>query len=207
MPLIATEGDTKPRQLPPAGTHVARCISVIDLGTQDMPAYDKQLHKIRVTWELPDELAVFKEENGEQPFVVSKDYTLSLFKKATLRQELESWRGKAFTAEELQGFDIFTLLGVPCLVSIIHKTTENGKTFANVTNVSKLPKGTVAPKQINKSVQYSIDDGENEVFWALPEWLQVKIGKSAEFSTEDVVTEIEEAPETDPFDEEERVPF
>lgn len=192
MPLYATEGESKPKQLPPAGTHVARCFSVIDLGTQmlNYMGDEKLLHKIRVTWELPDELTVFKEENGEQPFVVSKDYTLSLFKKANLRQDLESWRGKAFTAEELKGFDIFTLLGAPCLLSVIHKTTENGKTFANVTTVSKPPKGTTVPKQINESVQFSIDDGRNEVFTNLPEWLKKKIEESQEWTKTDP---------TDPF--------
>lgn len=183
-PLLATEGESKPRQLPPAGTHIGRCFSVIDLGTQSMDymGQSKELRKIRVTWELPDERAVFNEDKGEQPFVLSKDYTLSLYEKANLRHDLESWRGRQFTADELKGFDIFTLLGHPCLLSVIHKTTEGGKTFANVTTVSKLAKGMTCSPQVNPLIRFAVDDGRNEVFETLPKWLQEKIENCAEWN-------------------------
>lgn len=183
MPLIATEGESKPKQLPPAGTHVARCYSVVDLGTQTLEymGSTKELRKVRVTWELPDELAVFDEEKGEQPFVLSREYTLSLYEKANLRHDLESWRGKQFTAQELAGFDIFTLIGAPCLLSVIHKTSDKGKTFANVTTVSKLPKGMNCPEAINPTVAYAITDFDGGAFNALPKWLQDKCKESKEW--------------------------
>lgn len=179
MPLMASEGDSKPRQQPPAGTHSARCYSVIDLGTQESQFGAR--HKVRLTWELPEEKAVFKEEDGEQPFVISKEYTLSLFEKANLRQDLESWRGKEFTEDERKGFDIFTLLGVPCLLTVVHKTVGD-KTYANVTSASKLPKSMTCPKQINPSVQFEIDEGRSATFKELPEWLQKKIEASEEWN-------------------------
>ena len=52
---------------------------------------------------IPDEKAIFDEEKGLQPFVLSKGHTLSLYEKANLRHNLESWRGKQFTAEEWPG--------------------------------------------------------------------------------------------------------
>ena len=179
MPLMAREGEARQKQLPPAGTHVARCYSVIDLGTQD-GAFGSR-HKVRVTWELPEEKAVFKEEDGPQPFVLSKEYTLSLFEKANLRHDLEAWRGKEFTAEELKGFDIFSLLGVPCMLTVVHKTTPAGKTFANVQGVGKMPKGVPCPPQINESVQFEITDGRSIAFERMPRWLQEKIEASEEW--------------------------
>lgn len=180
MPIIASEGESKPKQIPPVGTHPARCYSVIDLGTQSTPFGES--HKVRITWELPTETAVFDEKKGEQPFVVSKEYTLSLYEKANLRHDLESWRGKAFTEEQLSGFDIASLLGVPCLLAVIHKTTDKNKTYANVGAVSAIPKGMKVPEQINPSIQYSIGEGRSETFKSLPDWLQKKIEGSFEFS-------------------------
>jgi hypothetical protein len=207
--LIATEGESKPKQLPPAGTHVARCYSVIDLGTQttEYMGTEKTLRKIRITWELPNETAVFKDEAGEQPFVISKDYTLSLYEKANLRHDLESWRGKQFTEKELQGFDIFTLLGVPCMLTVIHKSKEGGKTYANVTGVGKLAKGMQCPDQINKTVQFSIDDGRDGVFATFPDWLREKIQKCAEWNEKE---ENGDGFEADPFnddDDGDSIPF
>jgi hypothetical protein len=47
--------------------------------------------------------------------VISKEFTLSMHEKSTLRQFLESWRGKAFTEKEALSFDVTALIGKPCL--------------------------------------------------------------------------------------------
>ncbi len=98
-------GDFEP---PPAGTHVARCVQVIDVGTQHWTSAQygpKSGRKIRLTWELSNETKVFDETKGEQPIFVSAEYTASLNEKSNLRKVLTSWRGKPFSDEELQGFD------------------------------------------------------------------------------------------------------
>ncbi len=199
MPLIASEGDSKPKQLAPAGTHSARCISVIDLGTQSTPFGES--HKVRLTWELPEEKAVFAEDKGEQPFILSKDYTLSLYEKANLRHDLEAWRGRAFTETELQGFDIFSIIGVAGLITVIHKATDKGKTFANVSSITALPKGMKCPAIINPPLQYSVSEGDSEVFRSLPEWLRKKIQGCLEWG--DTASQPAAAPDEDP----DSVPF
>jgi len=172
-------GDFK---LPPADTHVGRCISVIDLGTQEVlwEGKTKHLRKIRISWELPNEKEVFNEEKGEQPFMVSKDYTLSMSDKANLRKDLESWRGKPFTDAECDVFDEQKLLGVPCMLTIIHNS-KGDKTYANIANVTKLLKGITCPEQINASMSYNSESGATTMYKALPDWLQAKIAKSPEF--------------------------
>src|SRR5262245_59119957 len=44
---------------------------------------------------------------------------------------LEHWRAKAFTAEELKGFNLSKLKGAPCHVNIVHKV-NNGTIYANL---------------------------------------------------------------------------
>ena len=69
--------------------------------------------------------------NG-RPFTVRRRYNMSLHKKATLRRDLESMMGRAFTDSELKGFDLESLIGLPCLLNVVHKTRD-GVTYSNVT--------------------------------------------------------------------------
>jgi hypothetical protein len=66
---------------------------------------------------------------------------LSLNEQANLRSILEGWRGKAFSEEELAGFDIAALLGKPCLVDIEHKAKRNGNMKSKVKSVNASPAG------------------------------------------------------------------
>lgn len=68
----------------------------------------------------------------------------SLHAKAGLRKFLESWRGRPFTAEELAGFDLKAVVGLTCLVGIVHEA-KGDKVYANLSSVMKLPKGMPAP--------------------------------------------------------------
>lgn len=165
----------------PAGNHVARCIGLIDLGTQteEYLGKVKRQRKILLKWETPLETKVFKEENGEQPYVLSKEYTMSLGDKSNLKKDLESWRGRAFTEQELAGFDLKNILGAPCLINVIHQ--DNG--YAKITNVSPLPKGTAAPEQINKSQYLSLDAFDSVVFEQMPDFWKKKIESSPEFKS------------------------
>lgn len=183
MSLTAKATNEKQFELAPEGTHIARCVQIVDLGTQqvEFKGEKKEQHKARITWELPNETRVFKEENGEQPFLVSKEFTVSLSEKANLRKVLESWRGKAFDEIELQGFDIMNVLGIPCMLQIIHKTSQSGNKYAEISSVMKLMKGTVCPAQINPSTSLSFEDWDESVFNGLNEWLRDKIKVSPEY--------------------------
>lgn len=167
----------------PAGTHVARCYQMIELGTVTEPYMGemKTGKKVRLSWELPLELKEFKQGEGESPFVISKDFTLSLHEKATLRKFLESWRGKNFTDDEAKSFDITKLLGVACMVSVINETKDQ-KTYGKLTNVSTLAKGMVCPPAINKQVVLSYDMFDFETFNILPKFIKEKMEKTPEFA-------------------------
>src|SRR5512138_3838349 len=127
----------------PTGTHMARCIRLIDLGTQhgDYQGQPTVKNQVLITWELPAETM----DDGK-PFTVSHFYTNSLNEKATLRHHLEAWRGRQFSDEEAKRFDLMTILGKPCMVTVI----ANDKGRSKVSAVSATPKGMQMPPQVNK---------------------------------------------------------
>lgn len=124
----------------PAGSHSAVCVDVVDLGMveTEFAGEKKKQHKVRIVWQIAED-----QDNGK-PFTAGKRYTLSLHEKAALRKDLESWRGKPFTAPELEGFDLEKLIGIGSLISVIHES-KGGKTYDNVTSIMKLPKGMQGP--------------------------------------------------------------
>lgn len=187
MGLMARDSGGGDFELAPAGTHRAICYAVVDMGMQESTYGTK--HKIRMSWELSDETM----QDG-RPFSVSKQYTLSLNEKATLRHDLEAWRNRGFTPEELDGFDLFTVVGVPCLVTVTHKPSQDGsRTYANVTGVTGLPKGMEKPNMVNPPMRFSPDDPQHNDASILPEWLQEKLAAAPVRSEEADRQGLEEA--------------
>lgn len=121
----------------PEGAHRAVCVDIIDQGMKPnkfKPGTEQ--HKVDIAWQIEE-----KRDDGKR-FVVYKRYTASLSDKANLRHDLEGWRGRKFTAEELAGFDLETIVGANCIVNVVHKKSEDGtKTYANVAAVMPLMKG------------------------------------------------------------------
>jgi hypothetical protein len=133
MPIVAR--DTRKEFTPaPEGLHQAVCVDVLDLGLVEGPWGAKP--KVRIIWQLDQ----VQPDSGKRALVTAQ-YTLSLNEKATLRHHLESWRGRKFTAEELQGFDLEKLIGVNAQVQVVHALADDGRTWANVQAVVPLGKG------------------------------------------------------------------
>jgi hypothetical protein len=184
MAIIATSNGSTNFEPMATGNYPARCYSMVHIGTVDeiILGTQKTLNKVRITWELPTELKVFKEENGEQPQVISKEFTLSMHEKATLRGFLKNWRGKDFSEEEAKAFDIEKLIGAPCMLNITHKKSKDGtKTYAEIGSISTMPKGFLCPPQINKSFVWTYEDFDIEKFNALPDYLKAKMINSVEY--------------------------
>jgi hypothetical protein len=185
MAIIATStgngGNFEPI---PTGNYPARCYSMVHMGTieETILGTTKKLNKVRVTWELPTEMKVFKEENGEQPMVISKEFTLSMHEKATLRNFLKNWRGKDFTEEEAKAFDIERLIGAPCMLNITHKAKKDGSgVYAEIGSVSTMPKGYVCPDAINPQFVFTYENFDQDKFNTLPDFLKNKMVNSDEY--------------------------
>jgi hypothetical protein len=166
---------------PPVGTQVARCVRIIDIGTQfgEYQGKPNAARKIVVSWELPSALMTEGDFAGK-PFMVAKWYTASIGEKANLRKDLVSWRGRDFTEAELKGFDVKNILGATCFLSL----TANEKKKVRVTGVMKLPQGTECPPQINQSLYFSLerDEFSQATFDSLAEYWQTEIKKSPEWA-------------------------
>jgi hypothetical protein len=195
MPTLApVGGEKKAWPIAPSGTHVARVYKFMNLGTriQKYMGVEKDYPDTLVTFtlELPNELNEFtvKKEDGTEekvskPFVISKEFTLSMGAKSNLRPFVEGIIGVKLTDEEAKVFDIETLVGMTCLATVTHtkSKTDPNKTYANLTSVSPLVKGMVAPEQVNPSVIQDVKTMELEDIDKLPEFLQVKMKDSDEY--------------------------
>lgn len=190
MGFIASDSGGGNFKRVPSGVHIGRCYSLIDLGTQlTSGQYGEKLqHKIRVAWELFGEdedgkpLTV-EYEGKEMPMTISKSYTLSLSEKASLRKDLQSWRGREFTDEEAKGFDISKLIGAYCMVNVTTSET-NGKTYSNVANLTPLPTALKAskPAPVHDIVSFDLDKPDWATFDKFHEKLKDAIKRSPEYA-------------------------
>lgn len=178
MSLIASDNGTGASYpVIEPGTYVARCVGLVDLGLQHNDFTGKDRHEVSITWELPTERI---EQDGEdKPRWVSKRYTLSLNEKATLRKDLDAWRGRAFTPEELKGFDLKRIVGTPCMLTIVNKEGNNGGKYANVSGVGRLMKGVSVAELESPSFIFDMDAEDAEaVLETLPKWMRETVEKS-----------------------------
>lgn len=175
MGLIARNNDQAEFPLTPAGTYLAICYLVADIGLQPNPYNeDKPRHRFVVGWELPNELM-----SDGRPFGVIQTYTLSLGANANLRKDLEAWRGRAFTPEELEGFEMINVLGKPCTLTIVHNA-EGERTYANMASIGGVMKGMAVPAPSNKLIYFDKDEFDNEIYEHLPKWIKTKIDNAIE---------------------------
>lgn len=176
--IIKETGGGQSQFIPvPAGTHVAVCTIVADIGYH--PGFENGPPKrnLYIAWEIPSERVTWTDKEKverEGPSRIGAIYTYSLNEKANLRKMLSSWRGRDFNEKELAGFDLFTIMGKGCLLSVVHRES-NGNTFANVKGVMGLPKGTAVPKAEGKVIAYGNSSEYNDVFEDLPKWIQRKV--------------------------------
>jgi len=148
---------------PPAGMHVARCYRLIDLGTQPKTYQGQpkgEARKIMASFEL---LGDDRMDDGK-PFTLSKSWFLSMHEKAALRRDLESWRGKAFTADEEASFDVSKLLVAYCILNVAEEPGDDGKMRTNIKSINPLMKGMPKPQPVNADTIFDADDPDMELF-------------------------------------------
>ena len=172
--MVRSEGNSEIKQLEP-GVYTGIATAIIDLGIQENMMYGKQQRKAIIVWNIVGETVKVNDE--ELPRVISKEYTMSLGEKSTLRKDLEAWRGRPFTTEELQGFDLKNILNVPCQLQI-NQQEKNGKTYTNIAAIMSIPKGmSVAPvDNVYIFDTYDLTTWEN--YDKIANWIKEKIKKA-----------------------------
>jgi hypothetical protein len=180
MSLIAKEPEKK-AELVPEDIYLAKCISVIDLGKSESE-YDGKKNireQVLLEFEVPEIVIEFEKDGEKKKFnkVLRKFYTNSLSEKASLRADLNRWRKRAFTEEELKGFNLSKVLGVDCQLQVIHET-KDGKTRQKV-EVLPAVKGQAPIEVENELTLFDFDFPDYlEKIEQLPEWIQDKLKNS-----------------------------
>lgn len=181
--MITAPKPTSNRTIISAGTHVARLIGLIHMGTAEdtFQGEPKMFNKIRLTWEFPEETKVFKEGDDAKPLVLSQEYTFSMGKKSNLRPIVEGIIGTALTEEEAYNFNFEGIIGIPCLASIKHKATTKGSSYATIASTAPLMKGQACKSPFNEYKVLTFDSWNEDYFQSLPEFIKDKIKKSNEY--------------------------
>lgn len=172
----------------PSGMHLARCYRIVDLGTQktEYLGQVKYLHKIMIAWELhgTDDNGQPIKMNDGRPFSIFKNYTLSWSEKANLRLDLQSWRGKPFTSEEMRRFDLKNILGAWCMLNVIDREGNNGNTYSNINGVTPVPgviKQNGLPQPVNKNEIFNLQEPDMVLYESFSDNLKTKIASSPEW--------------------------
>lgn len=162
----------------PEGPHPAVLYSLIDMGTQEgtyqgKPANPKR--KIAMRFELHGEDTIL--DDG-RPMSIGKTFTLSSSQKGNLRPFMESWRGKAFSDDDFEAFDLQNMLGKAAILTVV----EDGE-YRVINGISRLLAGMTPPNQINDTVYLSLEPGDYDaaVFDKLSEKMKETIRQSPEW--------------------------
>jgi hypothetical protein len=170
------------------GMHLARCYRIVDLGTQksEYQGQVKHLQKVMIQFEVHGE-----DDNGNalvttkgEPMSISKNFTLSLAEKATLRKDLQAWRGRDFTADELRGFELKNVLGAWAMITAAKSVGNNGKEYTNIISINPVPvaiKKAGLPEGFNKLAMFVIENPDMELFETFGNGLKEKIASSPEW--------------------------
>ena len=172
----------------PSGVHLARLYRIIDLGTQKNEFEGKisYVRKCKFVWEVhghDDDGTPLVTDKGE-PMIITRDYTMSWGDKATLRKDLESWRGRPFTADEQRRFDLKNVLDQWCLINVQHKERKKGGVFSNIVGVTPVPKivrQNGLPKGHNPCAFFLVSDPDMELFETFSDYLKETIQASPEW--------------------------
>jgi hypothetical protein len=143
--------------------------------------------KVMFGWEIhgeDDNGAPLLTEEGK-PMAVFKNYTLSWNEAATLRKDLQAWRGQPWTDKEASRFDLKNVLGQWCMLNILHRPgNKDGKIFANVAGISPVPgflKKQGLPEGHNELQMFRLGDPDWELFETFSKGLKAKIESSPEY--------------------------
>lgn len=172
-----------------AGVYSAIGSMLVDLGIQVSEKFGTKQRKFRLFWNIVGEEV---EINGEKhPRMMSKEYSFSLAEKSNLRKDLQAWRGRAFTEEELQGFLLVNILNKGCQLQILNEE-KNGKTYNNIAGIVALPKGTKL-EELSETIVFDIENKTTWNNWSkVPNWIQEQIKKAENYENSGIKQYVEE---------------
>jgi hypothetical protein len=143
----------------PEGIHRAVCIDVVDLGLKKNNFNQKKadlIHKIEICWET----AEINPQTGRRYFA-AKEYTFSLGERAALRKDLEAWLGRQL--EPGENFDLESLIGQNCRLTLTSKTSQWNNVYTNVTEVNPAGDQEELLEVSSDEVRHAPEKGEEPI--------------------------------------------
>ena len=136
--------------LAPAGQTFAVCLAVKDSMSIQRPSYDdpsiiETKNFTRFLFGLTDGTMI---QTGEM--------TISLHEKSKLFKTLTSWNGTM----PFSGFDTETMCGKGATLNIIHKTSQKGREYADISAIMPIMQGMEA--QVPDRARFVIPTGDNQ---------------------------------------------
>lgn len=176
-----------------SGVYVAVCSGLIDLGIQSNEQFgNKSSRKMMIQWQiLGENIEIDGEEITRK---MHKQYGFSLNSKSNLRRDLEAWRGKAFTDEELKGFNMTKLLNVPCQLQILNKERAGKSNYNDIAGIMALPKGNQVEKLAEKELMVlDLEDPNTFIYYEkVTKWIQDRIKQAENYESSGLKKYVEE---------------
>jgi hypothetical protein len=146
----------------------------------------KQQPKVMIQFEVHGEDAdgnPLVTDKGE-PMSISKNFTASLMPASILRQELENWRSRAFTEEELDGFQLKNVLGAWAMLSVVKEKGNDGNDYTNISTINPVSsqiKKAGLPTPHNDLKVFDLDNPDMEFFETFSNKTKEKIQSTKEW--------------------------
>jgi len=123
----------------PEGQFIGVCVDTVDLG-DNVETFAGQPSKLAHKCVLVFRTGERNEATGDY-IDIAREFTVSMGEKANLRKFLEQWRGKPYATSQIEeGVPLHKLTGQPGLLTVSHKTSGQGRTYANITACVGVPK-------------------------------------------------------------------
>jgi hypothetical protein len=116
----------------------------------------------------------------------------------------KQWRGRAFTEEELKGFDIRKVLGAPASIMITH--SKDGK-YENIETVNRGHKDIGPATRELRLLGPTEENWSWEIYESLPDFIKDKIKATPQFKAREATRPAGATPAADMGSDEDEVPF
>lgn len=166
---------------PEPGTHIALLTQIIDWGTVTDQYGDKR--KIEFVFELPEDLHVFDEEQGEVPLIVTRKFGATLGRGSEMKKCIEGLLGKSIDEDidEEGNYELEPLLRTVCQISTNLKK-EGQYTNVEIMSYMPLPKGDKRKFYPHgPSFIFDLDNFDQATYNEIIDWKREKIAESPEF--------------------------
>lgn len=179
----------KPADPLEAGTYPARLVQVILTGIQSGGSYKGEVKpdklELRVTYEILDEFMKDEEGNDilDKPRWISENFPFFSLK-ADLATSTK--RYFALDPDNKTGGDWATLVGTPCMVTVVQSPSKkpgDDRIYNNVASVSSMrPKEAAKAEPLkNPTLVFDFYEPDLDVFLSLPDWLQDRCKGAVDF--------------------------